>query len=348
MSSNHSDCYLNISDADMFNRQILIDGIIALNVLVFILLPTLTIGAIYICRYKTTFLKRLFFYLTIAGTLANVTYTLTFVVEYPLPNDLLLCWWWFVGVSSLSSELLEWVWIFFINISLLGTLYMYSSNKQRKYRYCCSWRKVYEILFVLACHLLCVAISTAVVFNYYFKPEAIPLQQILLFGPGAIDAVLCVLSTLVLLVWFLNLKRKNLLRSKAKVVCKELSLVLGFLVLFLILWSLEVILQSSLYNSHTNSEAIVIISNVAIPLNHASTSVFFLVYICIKICPRKREQKESQQLQANTTMPRNTVSPSTRVSLPSDTAAHAPNFLSPSSAEPTDVTPLLQNYPTIN
>ena len=36
-----------------------------------------------------------------------------------------------------------------------------------------------------------------------------------------------------------------------------------------------------------------------------------------------------------------TVPPSTRVSLPSDTAAHAPNFLSPSTAEPTDVTPLL-------
>ena len=36
-----------------------------------------------------------------------------------------------------------------------------------------------------------------------------------------------------------------------------------------------------------------------------------------------------------------TAPPSTRVSLPSDMAEHAPNFLSPSTAEPTDVTPLL-------
>ena len=36
-----------------------------------------------------------------------------------------------------------------------------------------------------------------------------------------------------------------------------------------------------------------------------------------------------------------TAPPSTRVSLPSDTTEHAPNFLSPSTAEPTDVTPLL-------
>ena len=37
-----------------------------------------------------------------------------------------------------------------------------------------------------------------------------------------------------------------------------------------------------------------------------------------------------------------TIPTSTRVSLPSDTAAHAPKFLSPSTAEPTDVTPLLK------
>ena len=37
-----------------------------------------------------------------------------------------------------------------------------------------------------------------------------------------------------------------------------------------------------------------------------------------------------------------TAPDSTRVSLPSDTAAHAPNILSPSTAEPTDVTPLLK------
>ena len=38
-----------------------------------------------------------------------------------------------------------------------------------------------------------------------------------------------------------------------------------------------------------------------------------------------------------------TAPPSTRVNLPSDTAEHAPNFLSPSTAEPTEVTVLLEN-----
>ena len=36
-----------------------------------------------------------------------------------------------------------------------------------------------------------------------------------------------------------------------------------------------------------------------------------------------------------------TAPPSTRVSLPTDTADHAPNFLSPSTAEPSEVTPLI-------
>ena len=38
---------------------------------------------------------------------------------------------------------------------------------------------------------------------------------------------------------------------------------------------------------------------------------------------------------------RHTNPPSTRVSLPTDTAEHAPNFLSPSTAEPSEVTPLI-------
>ena len=350
MSSDHqnySDCYLNISNADGFKQQDMIDGIIALGVLVFILLPTLTVGAIYICRYKTTFLIRLFFYLTIAGTLANLTYSLIFVVEYPLPNELLFsCLWPFI-IIGISSELLEVVWIFFINISLLGTLYMYSSNKQCKYKGCLNWRKGHEILFVLACHLLCVAISTAVIVDLYIENKAIPLLKILLFGPGVIDAALCVASTVILVMWFLKLKRKNLLKSRVKVVCKELSLVLGFLFIFLILWSLETILVSSHYNSHTNNEAVNIISSLAFVLHHVGTSAFLLVYICVNICFQKKTRNEPQQLQYSTTMPGNTVSLSRRVSLPSDTAAHAPNFLSPSTAEPTDVTPLLRS-PTIN
>ena len=38
---------------------------------------------------------------------------------------------------------------------------------------------------------------------------------------------------------------------------------------------------------------------------------------------------------------RHTNPPSTRVSLPTDTAEHAPNFLSPSTSEPSEVTPLV-------
>ncbi len=40
---------------------------------------------------------------------------------------------------------------------------------------------------------------------------------------------------------------------------------------------------------------------------------------------------------------RHTNPPSTRVSLPTDTAEHAPNFLSPSTADPSEVTPLVNN-----
>ena len=43
---------------------------------------------------------------------------------------------------------------------------------------------------------------------------------------------------------------------------------------------------------------------------------------------------------------RHTNPPSTRVSLPTDTAEHAPNFLSPSTAEPSEVTPCTNKLKT--
>ena len=347
---NYSGCYLNLSDTDWANlkRLDMIDGITAWVCLVLTLLPTLTLGMTYICRYKTTFLMRLFFYLTMAGTLVDLNYALSIVVESS-PNKTLTCWWivMIYPILLLSTLLLESVWIFLINLYLLGTLYVYKSNKHWKYRHCTGRKKRYEFLLVIACHLLCIALmSTAVIVSQFKHNTIAPVYRILLYGPGAIDAALCVVSVVILVGWFLDLKRKHLLKRRAKVVCKEMILVLCFLFVFLFFWSLKTTLQFSDHRDYT--ESVAIFSYVAFPLSHASTSLFFLAYICMKICPRKRIRKEPRELQYNTTVPTNTIPPSTRVSLPSDTAAHAPNFLSPSSAEPTEVTPLLRNRQSEN
>ena len=65
----------------------------------------------------------------------------------------------------------------------------------------------------------------------------------------------------------------------------------------------------------------------------------FGVYILMSIPNLQRKATTEAQVPATN---RHTNPPSTRVSLPTDTAEHAPNFLSPSTAEPSEVTPLIK------
>ncbi len=64
--------------------------------------------------------------------------------------------------------------------------------------------------------------------------------------------------------------------------------------------------------------------------------VSFGVYILISLPSLQRKV-------ATRAFNRHTNPPSTRVSLPTDTAEHAPNFLSPSTAESSEVTSLINN-----
>ena len=73
--------------------------------------------------------------------------------------------------------------------------------------------------------------------------------------------------------------------------------------------------------------------NTIMPLFHGIAPLLFLLYICVH-----KPRQEIRSIATSFTAP-----PSRRVSLPTDTAAHAPNFLSPSTAEPTEEIPLIIN-----
>ncbi len=68
--------------------------------------------------------------------------------------------------------------------------------------------------------------------------------------------------------------------------------------------------------------------------------VSFDVYVLISLQNIRKKVPTKAQVPATN---RHTNPPSTRVSLPTDTAEHAPNFLSPSTTEPLEVTPLVNN-----
>ena len=68
-------------------------------------------------------------------------------------------------------------------------------------------------------------------------------------------------------------------------------------------------------------------------------------YMCYSFRSRTRHVRFANIADIETGGPGlRTAPPSTRVSLPTDTADHAPNFLSPSTAEPSEVTPLITNH----
>ena len=338
---NYTNCYMNYSDAGWYKDYNKTTGISAWVCLLIILFPALVLEVFYICRYKTTFLMRLFFYLTIAGTIVNANYALTFAALNPLPDETLLfhwCTWMDISgiVAFHFAMLLELVLIFLINLNLLSKLYKYGYNKQWLASKKCIFRKRHEVLFVILYHSLCAVFSTVLVVTLLYKKTEV-IRIILYFVPALVDIAVSFLSFIVFVAWFFKMRRKKLLKNKLSFVCKEIGLVLAFLTLFLLPWSIEAILVIS--NNHiTLSNTADHLYEAVSPVIHATTSLPSFVYICVTICQQRAVRKEPNKQNKATCA---TIPPSTRVSLPSDTAAHAPNFLSPSTAEPSDTTPLL-------
>ncbi len=87
-------------------------------------------------------------------------------------------------------------------------------------------------------------------------------------------------------------------------------------------------------------QIMLMVSLVVFSVIRTFAPVSFGVYILISLPNLQRKVTTKAQVPATN---RHTNPPSTRVSLPTDTAEHAPNFLSPSTAEPSEVTPLINN-----
>ena len=342
-----SDCSLNYSDMDWYKKSSMATGISAWVCLLIILFPTLVLGIFYMYRYKTTFLMRLFFYLTIAGTMADANYALLFTVQYPLPNKIWLlqmCIW--IELTNVAlyifTMLLELFLIFLINLNLLSKMYKFKSTRQQQASEKHVFRKRYEILLVIFYHLLCAVLTTLTILIVKFlkttdSSEAVKIT--FYYVPPSVDIAISFISFVVFLVWLINLRRRHLLRQKYNTVCKEIGFILTFLALLLLLWSLYTIIHLI---DKFSSETILLLCDVALPLIHATTSLPFLVYICVTI-RRQRAKKQKQQDKNNPSNPEATAPPSDRVSVDSDTNKRAKKFQSPSTAEPSDVTPLLIN-----
>ncbi len=294
-----------------------------------LLVPTLILQLFFIILYrsKSTFLYRQFLYTTIVLIVIGIINIL-----YPLASS--FCSFLFLDILYILYLYMLYVEILQITTIHLHLLYKFSKHietrtTQRIQTLCCNIRPRlwYDVMIVCIQFGLPLPILIADIVSLnsdcymdYLKHMLEDIHYILIPVLAA-STLLDLLCIVMLVVWVRKLWKRRLLRSKAKFVCSQISHILFLLVIFLI-------------------GNIVFIAGylVAVFAIRIIAPVSFGIYILISL--RKKTTTKAQQLQVTN---RHTNPPSTRVSLPTDTAEHAPNFLSPSTAEPSEVTLLVND-----
>ena len=146
----------------------------------------------------------------------------------------------------------------------------------------------------------------------------------------AVNTPMGLICTVLLVSWCCMLWKRRLLKNKVKFVCTEMGHILLVLVVDLIGNILLLLLLVPLSYDY----------NIVVSVIRTFPPVSFGIYIIVNIRSLRKKVTTKAQVPATN---RHTNPPSTRVSLPTDTAEHALNFLSPSTAGPSEVTPLVNN-----
>ena len=160
---------------------------------------------------------------------------------------------------------------------------------------------------------------------------------------------LSLISDTILVIWFC-IRRNHIARRR--VMLKEIgiflvhlfeSILAGLVYILFCIGPDEAIISGQAVGYVISGQAEAIAFSILLaPLSLFPLCVFVYMKHILRIPPREDRREGNNRYDIQTAGGGlQTVPPSTRVSLPSDMAAHAPNFLSPSTAEPTDVTPLL-------
>ena len=304
-----------------------------------LLMLLLVFEIFYICRYKTTFQQRLFFYLTISVTLIDVINAMFLGYSAQLSEESCYSLTRALGTFLFYGGTAELLTITFINVTFLRAMFKYHFDKSQRYsilpqyclnRYCTAkLAEVITVFTIFAGPLPVVVVGIILPDVWVYFTHLLTDNYWLTFaafcGSRIYVLLLSLISTVVMIVWLCSLRRKGLSTKRMKLICREFGLIAGILATNLLLRAV-LFLHPGPYDS-------------LFPIVGSCMPFVFLVYICTHINnSRKKVQVQFNNIKS---IPP-TVSPSTRISLPSDTAAHAPNFLSPSTAEPTDVTPLLK------
>ena len=352
-------CEKNITDIKL---QALTTGLP--GIACFILnLVGLTAELIFVCKRKNTFLLRIYLYLSFAQTI-SVGFLSSLTLMYFWPESEVLCS--VVQISMWYTITVELSFIFSMGVILLYKLGSSCRLSQCKRvmveRPSQSSQKLLEFVFVFlnfgipaasALPAMVVMEEKADVcylhikprFDCYIKKEF--YLEIIELIPVLLNFLLCLLCVCALLVWLCWLRSRRWLKSRKKIVIKEVGAWISVLVAYCtiaILIGLIWLLELAGHNGSTVNKYVSTFSN---PLFQSCLPIAFFIYMCVSVCPRHKMTVKQAHYQVKRTRTSiqtaglQTAPPSTRVSLPSNTAEHAPNFLSPIEEDSTEVSPLL-------
>ena len=310
---------------------------------------TLISEIVLLCRTKTNFLLRLFFYLTISITLFVATFSLD-LVHYSSygtsDHDNQFCEALaFFAVYTASVILL---FICAIVTILLHIVFKCASRidaaLHRNKRHAC----LAEIGFVLLTYILPLFLCWIPfvqgkygnnAWSYCWFTDVINQcnqvlfsweEVILFFVPNSILSLSGLVCVVILVTWFFWLYCwSGLLRDKTKTIIKEMFLLLGFLLAYCITWF--IFLASSLANSKVYRYFdFWLVKSLVNPIIVAFIPSSFFFYMCAKFYSRHRakrmECKRAADMVQNSCGP-GTAPLSTRISAPSHTTM-PPNMFS--------------------
>ena len=287
----------------------------------------MVLNIVFICRKKTNFVVRRMVYLTVITTLQLGA--LWFASIPAFKRDDLLYQFCVDGGILYMSAITSSLWmmsILFCSVyfNLVTKLYGCSCCFSRRQNYCLEFLLIMitlliGLVFGVFTHKIVTSISLIIDID-------LDVAATCFFSlPVAIVMISVIGNTSLICIWFCRWRRQIAIKRRATAILvqheiKVLKLLL-FLIGYFVLHSWLPALGQTIFET--------------------VMSLFPLLTfgcLCYSFCSRTRHVSADIETAGPGLQ---TAPPSTRVSLPTDTAEHAPNFLSPSTNEPSEVTPLI-------
>ncbi len=298
------------------------------------------LNIVFICRRKTNFLVRRIVYMTVITTLQlGVLWLWSIPAFKPDESMFNFCAKVQRVYFSIAQSGVVWtmaILVCSINFTLVTKLCGCFSRRR-------PWsdrsRFLLECIFVTITLLVGLVFSVLGYFTYFTAAVDTPLttgrgaQQIITLAIPPAIVLISLMGNVVLTIWFCTLWRRQIARRRD--VLKEIGIffALFFFTLF--------VLGMDIFTIFYFITPVVITQIVISPLLSCFPLLVF-GYMCYSFRSRTRHVRFANRADIETAGPGlRTAPPSTRVSLPTDTADHAPNFLSPSTAELSEVTLLM-------